>query len=65
MSSLLYLSLPLWSTELYDEIIEKVKRLKQLRWSKGQGLCMEGHDCLKTNKNLCLLTAVRYVHFKG
>lgn len=56
VSSLLYLCLPLWRRELYDEVIEQVNRLKQLRWNKGQGLCMEGCYPLFENKQNAMFT---------
>ena len=39
--------------------------IKAIEMEQRTRFMMEGHDCLKTNKNLCLLTAVRYVPFKG
>lgn len=56
MSSLLYLHLSLWSTELYDKIIQQVNRWKLLKWNKGQGLCMEGCDSLFANKQKSIFT---------
>lgn len=54
--SLLHLCLTLWRSELYNEIIEKVNRLKQLRCEKEQGLYMEVTYAVFENKQNAVFT---------